>query len=94
MDLKIISAIHRKRPVLEFLFSRLVLFFKEETPTEVFSRAFFKIFDKNVFKEQFRAAASMTSEFILTDKNIFKVGKKATNILISLSLYLDMLLCI
>ena len=80
--------------MLEFLFSRLVLFFKKETPTEVFSRVFFKTFDKKVFKEQFRAAASMTSEFISTDKNIFKVGKKATNILISLSFYLDVLLCI
>ena len=72
-----ISTSQGKPAVLELLFSLLVLFFKSETPAEVFSGKFFEIFGRNFLKQQFRAAASMTAEFI-------KVGNKATNILMSL----------
>ena len=71
-----------------------MLFFKKGTPAEAFSRKFFKIFDKNFFKEQFRVAASVTSEFVSTDENVFKVVNIATDILMSLLWYLGLLLYI
>ena len=52
--LKKLSTIHGKTLALEPLFSLLVLFFKKETPAEVFSREFFRLFDKNYFIELFR----------------------------------------
>ena len=42
------------------------------------------MFNETLFKEQLRAAASMTSEFISRDKNIFKAGNKVTSILMFL----------
>ena len=54
---------------LEFFFSLwLVLFLKKETPSEVFSSKFFKIFGETFCKEQLQAAASMTSKFLSPDK--------------------------
>ena len=52
--LKKIGTIRGKTSALEFPFFSFSLILKKETPAEVFSSKFFKIFDKSFFKEQFR----------------------------------------
>ena len=55
--------------MLEFLYSSSLIF-KNETPAEVFSCEFCKIFDKTFFIQMLRATSSMASKFIL-QTNIF-----------------------
>ena len=60
-----------------FLFQSCNL--KKRLKQKYFLANFSKVFNKNFFKDQFQAAASMTSEFISKDRNIFKADNKATN---------------
>ena len=74
--LKKISKIHGKTVVLEFTFSFLVLFFKNETSAGVFSCEIFKMFDKTVLKNSSGLLFIWLSNITQQRKTISKLAIK------------------